>query len=180
MEGRKWCYDCCTYEVDRTGKDKKTFAPAHTYCKQCRVKNATEIKHRIELDAFKAALIRNELLANPSLEMDLLCNMPRRAALDTLTADINKLEPYDRSKWCLFVFDLDFLKCWNTCLGHVKTDILIKKIGEIMKGYVSDINKGMWKKSGKGFLRQAFVYRIVHCFFVYTFVCEDKICFQNI
>eukprot|EP01084_Bolivina_argentea_P153839 268225_1 len=57
------------------------------------------------------------------------------------------------------VMDLDFLKCWNTCLGHVKTDELIKKIGEIMKIYINDINNGKWNEEEKGELISGFSFR---------------------
>ncbi len=116
------------------------------------------------MDAFKASVIRGELLATPSLEMDLLCGMQRKASVDTLITDINRLESiYKRSKWVLFVLDLDHLKSWNTAMGHVATDKLIKKIGEIMKKYIGYINEGKWSD----LYNRAFVYRFV-CVCLYT------------
>ncbi len=103
-----------------------------TYCSECRFKNSVNIKKRIKMDGMVSQIIRMELLKNPSLEMDILCSMKRRAALDSIVLDINKLQWGKRAQWCLFVMDLDFLKAWNSCLGHVKADGLIKIIGGII------------------------------------------------
>eukprot|EP01084_Bolivina_argentea_P250182 419104_1 len=143
----------------------------YVYCKHCAIKNAINIRKRIKMNNFKAAIIRTELFKNPSLEMDLLCNMKRRAALDWLIYDINKLETSWRRKWCLFVMDLDFLKCWNSCLGHVTTDLLIQKIGNIISSYINDINNGKWEDDYKGNLTKAYGYRTGGDEFVITIEC---------
>eukprot|EP01084_Bolivina_argentea_P203848 348098_1 len=72
IEERKCCVDCFYYDRDRTGNDRKDLIPLHTYCKECRIANSKNIKNRIKMGRFKAKIIRNELLKNASLEMDLL------------------------------------------------------------------------------------------------------------
>eukprot|EP01083_Nonionella_stella_P252171 869188_1 len=159
MDERKYCDDCVRYDEDRTGKDWKDLYGLHIYCKDCRIKNGENIKNRIKMDRFKSDIIRGELLQNPTLEMDVLCNMQRKASIDSLMYDINKLEPNDRGKWSLFLFDIDHLKCWNTAMGHPKTDLLIKQIGNVFHKYVKDINNGLWNDEEKGELKQAFTFR---------------------
>ncbi len=160
-EGRKYCGDCVRYDYATLGDQN---FPSNTYCEECRSTKAQSIKHRIEMDAFKASVIRAELLATPSLEMDLLCAMQRRASVDSLLFDINKLRAVTkRSKWVLFALDLDHLKAWNSAMGHVATDKLIKNIGGIMKKYIGYINEGKWSDLYK----RAFVYRFV-CVCLYT------------
>eukprot|EP01084_Bolivina_argentea_P149869 261750_1 len=134
MNERKHCLDCIYYDRDMCINACERYK--HVYCKQCRIENAKNIKNRLKMHRFKASIIRNELLNNPSLEMDLLCNMPRRASVDSLIEDINKLQHNKRAQWFLFVMDLDYLKCWNTCIGHIKTDLLITQIGIVMKKQV--------------------------------------------
>eukprot|EP01084_Bolivina_argentea_P062196 113720_1 len=60
MNERKYCMDCCYYDEDRTGKDYKDLYPLHIYCKECRITNAKNIKNKIKMNKFKAAIIRNE------------------------------------------------------------------------------------------------------------------------
>ncbi len=102
--------------------------------------------------------------------MHMLCSMKRRAALDSIIFDINKLAWKKRMQWVLFVMDLDFLKAWNSSLGHVKTDGLIKIIGGIMASNINDINNGKWidKNDEENSLLRGFVYRFV--LFFYTFL----------
>ncbi len=107
-------------------------------------------------------IIHKELLKNPSLERDLICDMGRRKAAEGLVEDINKLAYDMRSEWCLLVMDLDYLKAWNSCLGHGKPDLLIQQIGKIMKSNVDDINSGKWiKNRASHSLSQGFCYRFV-------------------
>eukprot|EP01083_Nonionella_stella_P252172 869190_1 len=93
MDETEYCQDCVWYDEDRTGKDWKDLYGLHIYCKDCRIKNGENIKNRIKMDRFKSDIIRGELLQNPTLEMDVLCNMQRKASIDSLMYDINKLEP---------------------------------------------------------------------------------------
>eukprot|EP01084_Bolivina_argentea_P214810 364647_1 len=44
-------------------------------------------------------------------------------------------------------------------MGHPKTDLLIKQIGNVFHKYVKDINNGLWDDEEKGWLRQAFTFR---------------------
>eukprot|EP01084_Bolivina_argentea_P050665 93186_1 len=155
----KFCWDCCDYAQSETGQLAKTFAAKHTYCEKCRIQNSGIIREKIKMDKFKAAVIRKELIDNPSLELDVICNMPRKAALDTLIWDINHLKPVKRAQWSLFMMDMDYLKTWNSCLGHSHTDKLIKKIGDVMKKYVKRINDGLEKSGYDMVLEKAFVYR---------------------
>eukprot|EP01084_Bolivina_argentea_P114346 203593_1 len=76
-----------------------------------------------------------------------------------MSYDINKLKASARGKWSLFVMDLDHLKCWNTCIGHIKTDLLIQNIGAVMKKYIKDINDKKWINKEKGLLEEAYIYR---------------------
>eukprot|EP01084_Bolivina_argentea_P075205 136349_1 len=61
------------------------------------------------------------------------------------------------------MLDLDYLKAWNTTIGHDKTDELIKKIGNIMYKYNNEINNGKWiNKYGHGSrygLKRSFIFR---------------------
>ncbi len=133
------------------------------YCLKCRKMNAKNIKKTIETNQIKSEIIRIELMANPSLEMDLLCEMKRRKALDSLLIDINKLSIGERGKWILLMFDMDYLKAWNDSIGHVSTDKLIKEIGNIMHKYNNQINNGKW--SYKPWLKQSFIFRFVFIIF---------------
>eukprot|EP01084_Bolivina_argentea_P280571 479854_1 len=159
MNEREYCIGCFYYDYDSTSKSWDDIVSLHVYCKDCRVKNAERIKSIIKMNTFKSETIRHELLNDRSLEMDLLCNMPRKASVDTLIADINKLNPGDRGVWSLFLFDLDHLKCWNTAIGHQRTDLLIKTIGNVFKKYMNEINNGIWNEEEKGDLEHAYVYR---------------------
>ncbi len=155
----KYCHDCCQYAYDHNMDYNES---SYTYCSECRMRNSETIKKRIKFDAIKSSVIATELLKNPTLEMDLLCSMKRRAALDSIIYDINKLEWTKRMKWCLMVMDLDHLKCWNDSLGHVKTDELIKIIGGIMTSNINDINNGKWNGLNRGI-----VYRFVLFFYMF-------------
>eukprot|EP01084_Bolivina_argentea_P188082 323869_1 len=161
----KYCGDCHWYAQDKGNKNAKR--SDYCYCSDCRITNAKNIQKRIEMNNFKAIIIRNEILKNPGLEMDLLCSMKRRAAVDKLIYDINKLEVFKRSQWCLIVMDLDNLKAWNSCLGHVKTDELIKRIGNIMEKNINRINNCF---------SQGFVYRTGGDEFVIAVECD---CMKN-
>eukprot|EP01084_Bolivina_argentea_P264712 448511_1 len=99
--------------------------------------------------------------------------MPRKASLDGLINDINKLQPLRRGQYALFVMDLDHLKCWNTCIGHVKTDLLIQQVGNVMKKYVKDINDGIWDEEEKGDLEKAFTFRTGGDEFVIAVQCRE-------
>eukprot|EP01084_Bolivina_argentea_P021293 39553_1 len=64
----KYCYDCYLY-----AKDKGNHYPDssdYSYCSDCQIKNGENIQKRIRMNNFKSLIIRNELLKNPSLEMD--------------------------------------------------------------------------------------------------------------
>eukprot|EP01084_Bolivina_argentea_P280566 479843_1 len=93
----KYCKDCYFFAYDK-GMQPKEFD--YCYCFDCRIANSKNIKNRIEMNKFKADIIREELLKNPCLEMDLLCGMKRRAAVDLLIDDVNKLERDKRLQWC--------------------------------------------------------------------------------
>eukprot|EP01084_Bolivina_argentea_P022828 42457_1 len=168
----KCCCDCWNYTTFNKGNDNPNDSD-FIYCSDCRISNGKKISNHIKVNNLKAAIIRKELFANPCLEMDILCNMQRHAACDWLIKDINKLEVEKRWKWCLLVMDLDFLKCWNTCLGHVKTDGLIQKIGGIMSRNINDINSGKWidKTNSNNSLLCGFVYRIGGDEFVIAIKC---------
>eukprot|EP01084_Bolivina_argentea_P265718 450518_1 len=173
MEGRKYCNDCCWYDGGNGYNSR--IVSRHVYCEECRKINAVHIKNRIKMDEFKAKIIREELLKNPSLEMDLLCNMPRKAALETLIIDINRLQFGHRREWCVLAMDMDHLKAWNTCIGHTITDKLIKKIADIMSTYVNDVNKGKWinKNDRYASFYQAFIFRTGGDEFVMVLKCES-------
>eukprot|EP01084_Bolivina_argentea_P089134 160892_1 len=117
-------------------------------------------------------------MANPSLEMDLLCNMQRKASVDKLISDINKLKPTARGQWCLFLFDLDHLKSWNTAIGHPRTDLLIKIIGNVFKKYVNEINNGVWNQKENGYLKQSYIFRTGGDEFVMAVQSSGLACFQ--
>eukprot|EP01084_Bolivina_argentea_P147080 257378_1 len=167
MNGRKYCMTCSTYDkndifASARGKGiSSSDVKEHIYCINCRKTNSETIKKRIGANKMKAEIIRKELVKNPKLERDLLCNMERRASVDSLINDINKLDVILRSHWILLLFDMDNLKAWNTAIGHVSTDKLIKQIGDIMHKYVHQINNGKWRNKNDihESLRQAFVYR---------------------
>eukprot|EP01084_Bolivina_argentea_P133857 236232_1 len=153
----KFCRDCCSFaNLSSIGTNRALF----TYCSECRFRNSDNIKKRIKFDDMVSNIIRTELLKNPTLEMDLLCSMKRRAALDSIICDINKLQYEKRMQWCLFLMDLDNLKAWNSCLGHVKADGLIKIIGGIITSNINDINNGKWIDNS---LLGGFVYRTGGC-----------------
>eukprot|EP01084_Bolivina_argentea_P025738 47854_1 len=77
-KGIKFCWDCSCYAHDKgMNNDKSLFS----YCFDCRNKNGIIIKQRIKMNDLKGKIIRKELLTTPSLEMDILCNMKRAAAL---------------------------------------------------------------------------------------------------
>eukprot|EP01084_Bolivina_argentea_P218881 371345_1 len=78
----QFCWDCYVYA--RTNEHMDQNPSAYSYCSDCRIRNGKNISNHIKLHNFKAAIIRKELLANPCLEMDILCNMQRRAAVDLL------------------------------------------------------------------------------------------------
>eukprot|EP01084_Bolivina_argentea_P022829 42460_1 len=165
------CKDCYWYVEYNKGIHPNKCD--YSYCSECRIRNGKDISNRIKLNNFKAAIIRQELVKNPCLEMDLLCNMQRRAAVDWLIYDINQLQRAKRRHWCLLVMDLDALKAWNSCLGHVKTDGLIQKVGAIMSTYINDINSGKWidKTNSNNSLLCGFVYRIGGDEFVIAIKC---------
>eukprot|EP01084_Bolivina_argentea_P121860 215974_1 len=158
--GTGCCEDC--YRIDKYDDDD---LPLFCYCRNCANNNAIGIKKWIKMNDLKGKIIRKELLQDGSLEMDILCNMKRAAALKSLIFDVNNLPVIKRRQWCLFAMDLDHLKCWNDCLGHVKADVLIQNIGNIMKRYINDVNNGKWidKKGldvfGDQSLREGFIYR---------------------
>eukprot|EP01084_Bolivina_argentea_P095376 171489_1 len=176
MEGRRYCNDCYEHKENSGfaaffGRDSKDYSK-YIYCKNCRLSNAETIKQRIKTNKMKALIIRNELIRTPILEMDLLCNMQRRAALDSLINDINTLPPTDRSKWILLMFDLDYLKAWNTCIGHVSTDKLIEKIGNIINKYTQQIND---RKDETQTFEQSFAFRTGGDEFVMVFKCKGML-----
>eukprot|EP01084_Bolivina_argentea_P238545 400748_1 len=78
MNERKFCYDCWNIYYQRTDYEARPNKSDYILCIDCRQKHSEKIRKKIKLDTMKAAIIRNELLDNPSFEMDLLCNMSRR------------------------------------------------------------------------------------------------------
>eukprot|EP01083_Nonionella_stella_P286439 975013_1 len=144
---RKYCYDCASIKNnDSSANINPSDVEGNVYCLDCRESNAEMIKKRIKTDGIKSEIIRRELVGNPDLEMDIICNMPRKTALNSLLFDINKLEVTSRGHWILFMFDMDYLKAWNDSLGHDKTDGVIEQIGNIMHKYNNEINNGKWEK----------------------------------
>eukprot|EP01084_Bolivina_argentea_P184526 318253_1 len=133
MNERAYCLDCSSYDkndgltsilgVGINSSDVKE----HIYCINCRKTNSEIIKKRIKMDKMKSEIIRKELINYPKLERDLLCNMERSAAVDSLINDINNLSVMERAHWILLLYDMDYLKAWNTAIGHVSTDTLIKQ-----------------------------------------------------
>ncbi len=77
------------------------------------------------------------------------------------------------------MYDMDYLKAWNTSIGHMATDNLIKAIGTVMHKYVKEINDGKWINETDQYesLSKAFVFRFVFICFVY--LCKDKL-YSNI
>eukprot|EP01084_Bolivina_argentea_P082167 148787_1 len=179
MYGRKYCLDCSSYHKNHIyASIELSDIKQHIYCIKCRKQNAETIRERIKNNNIKAEIMRNELLLNPRLERDLLCNMERKSALDSLINDINKLTVAERCQWILIVMDMDYLKAWNSCIGHVSTDKLIQRIGNIMNKYVSEINNGKWiNESLFGInesLSHAFIYRIGGDEFVMAIKCDGS------
>eukprot|EP01084_Bolivina_argentea_P095377 171492_1 len=172
MKGIKYCNDCYEHKENSflafLGMGSNDFSK-YIYCENCRLSNAETIKQRIKTNKMKALIIRNELIRTPILEMDLLCNMQRRAALDSLIYDINALAPMVRGEWILLMFDLDYLKAWNTCIGHVSTDKLIEKIGNIINKYTQQINDGKDET-----FSQSFAFRTGGDEFVMVFKCKGR------
>eukprot|EP01084_Bolivina_argentea_P147081 257380_1 len=176
MIERKYCIVCLNRNDPWAllGSDvKSSDVKKHIYCIDCRKTNAQTIKNTIETEKMKAEIIRKELIKNPRLERDLLCNMERRAAIDSLIYDINNLTVLKRSQWILLLFDMDYLKAWNTAIGHVSTDKLIKQIGNIMHKYVKEINDGKWinENDDDESLEQSFVFRTGGDEFVMALKC---------
>ncbi len=157
----KHCYDCYWYDYHKKGMNPNE--SDYSYCMECRIKNGKNIQKRIKMNNLKSLIIKNELVKNPTLELDLLCEMKRRAALDSIIYDINKLEILKRMEWCLFVMDLDNLKAWNSALGHVKTDSLIQIVGNTMESNINDMNNGKYidKNNIYNSLLRGFIYRFV-------------------
>eukprot|EP01084_Bolivina_argentea_P249532 417766_1 len=71
----KYCDGCYFYDHPTA----EGYASGYTYCIDCRIKNGINIQKRIKMNELKSLIIRNELLNNPRLELDLLCEMKRRA-----------------------------------------------------------------------------------------------------
>lgn len=133
----KSCRDCYCL----AGRDDER---KYVYCGSCRARNKRELKEKVAVKESKAEFIRNALLEDTTLEMDLLCGLPRKSALDDLMADIYKLKDDARRRFCVMMMDLDHLKIWNEALGHQGADDVIKGVGAVLKKHKEAVNDGRY------------------------------------
>eukprot|EP01084_Bolivina_argentea_P069472 126409_1 len=116
------------------------------FCISCCLENEKQFKLEKEMDLIKSNIIRNELVIQPHLALDLLCGLPTVTSLNKIIDDIQQLDHRNvNPKYSMFLIDVDNLKALNTSLTHEGADQVIKHIGLILKKYAKDVNDGKWK-----------------------------------
>lgn len=143
----KYCRDCYNLAGGdfRRGADRKKYV----YCADCRARNKKKLQLRAKLKELKADFIRNALVEDATLELDLLCGLPKKKALDDLMEDIYELEQFRRTYFCVMMMDLDHLKLWNEALGHQGADAVIKGVGDVLKSHKQAVDAGEWEVEDK-------------------------------
>ena len=133
-------------------------------CKECRLTNMNKLENESKMNELKSKMIRRELVNKPLLTLDLLCGLPTVKALEKLIEDILKVEPVGRSKYILFLIDVDNLKALNSALGHKGADGVIKGVGNILNKYTKQVNDGQWRddKDGLSSFYKAWCFRFVN------------------
>eukprot|EP01084_Bolivina_argentea_P260469 439885_1 len=134
------CPCCCNENGYRYPK----YDQQYVWCGECRSNNVNKIMIQMKRDENKSKIIRNVLYSHPSLELDILCGLPKAAAfINTLTEIVN-LPFIHRRGYCLYLIDLDNFKGLNSALGHSGADKIIVDIANIFKKYKKQVENREW------------------------------------
>eukprot|EP01084_Bolivina_argentea_P061206 111865_1 len=141
----KYCKDCLNFDKYTNPQNYDKTKKKYGVCASHRKKNATIISKTCKLNEKKKKIIRNELSQQPSLSMDLLCNLPTKPALDSLMDDILSLQVNQRKRFMVLQIDIDNLKALNSLLGYTETNRVIKDVADVLKDYEKQVNAGKWQ-----------------------------------
>ena len=156
------CFSCQQHGLGRRG-----------YCSSCRLNvNLPSLKQQHELDALKRTLIRKELIAKPSLQLNLLTGLPGNNAMKRMIEHIQKAE--NDEQFALFLLDVDNMKGLNTTYTHDGVNDILREVGAVLSRSVLAVNGGEYRDGDRwSCLLRAWAFRCVPC------VCLRFWCFSR-
>lgn len=142
---QKYC-ECCSKDQDEDNKGcKNMHIDKYVYCQECYTLNPERIKEQQTLNKSTQNRIRHILKTNPSISIDLLCDMRNKRGLEQLLRDITASS--NPSQFHLYMMDLDDFKAINSYLGHHQADDILVEVGDILKS-LEQRSRSYWKQKG--------------------------------
>ena len=131
------------------------------YCAKCRASNVSLLESQHRVDKLKKLFIRNQLISNPMLGLDLLTGLPAAAAMNHILKYLENMD-IGRHSYCLFFMDVDNLKALNSAYTHDGANKILFDIAQVLQTYAQKVNNGEYKDESRiNSLHRAWAFRCV-------------------
>ena len=137
--------------------------PASPCCAECRSSNLSFLEAQHQVDKCKKVFLRNRLISNPLLGLDLQTGLPGAAAMNHVLEFVENKVGAAANFYCLFFMDVDNLKALNSAYTHDGANEILFDIATVLEKYAKRVRDGEYrdKQDQQNSLYRAWAFRFV-------------------